>query len=69
LLAYAIAVAAATAIAYASNSAKLAVLALFIAALVAQSRVETDAHTIPQVVFGGLLGFLITTAVFQVFFA
>jgi len=65
----AIAVAAATAIAYASNSAKLAVLALFIAALVAQSRVETDAHTIPQVVFGGLLGFLITTAVFQVFFA
>ncbi len=65
----ALAVAAATAIGYASNSAKLAVLALFIAALVAQSRVETDTHTIPQVVFGGLLGFLITTALFQLFFA
>lgn len=65
----AIAVAAATAIAYASNSAKLAVLALFIASLVAQSRVESETHTIPQVVFGALLGFLISTAIFQVFFA
>lgn len=64
----ALAVSAAMAIAYASNSAKIGVLALFIAALVAQSRVETEAHTIPQVVFGAVLGFLITTAVFQLFF-
>jgi diacylglycerol kinase (ATP) len=65
----ALAVSAATAIGYASNSARLAVIALFIAALVAQSRVERDTHTIPQVVFGAVLGFLITTFVFQVFFA
>jgi diacylglycerol kinase (ATP) len=65
----ALAVAAATAIGYASNSASLAILALFIAALVAQSRVESDTHTIPQVIFGAVLGFLITTVVFQLFFA
>jgi len=62
----AFAVAAATAIAYSTNSAKVAVLAFFIAALVAQSRVESDTHTIPQVIFGAVLGFLITTFVFQV---
>lgn len=64
----ALAVSAATAVGYASNSAKMWLLALFIAALVAQSRVESETHTIPQVVFGGVLGFLITTAVFQIFF-
>jgi diacylglycerol kinase (ATP) len=58
----------ATAIGYQSQSAGVLVLALFGAALVAQSRVESEAHTIPQVILGGLLGFLITTAVFQVFF-
>ena len=65
----ALAVSAATAIWFASSSAKLAILAFFIAALVAQSRVENDTHTIPQVVFGAALGFLITTSVFQLFFA
>ncbi|MDH4139345.1 MAG: diacylglycerol kinase [Coriobacteriia bacterium] len=65
----ALAVSAAAAIGYATNSAKVMVLALFIAALVAQSRVESEAHTIPQVILGGLLGFLITTALFQIFFA
>ncbi len=65
----ALAVSAATAIGYASGSARLAILALFIAALVAQSRVESETHTIPQVVFGAVLGFLITTACFQIFFA
>ena len=58
----------ATAIGYQSQSAKVFVLALFGAALVAQSRVESEAHTIPQTILGGLLGFLIMTAVFQVFF-
>jgi diacylglycerol kinase (ATP) len=62
----ALAVAAATAMAYTTNSARVAVLALFIAALVAQSRVESETHTIPQVIFGAALGFLITTFVFQV---
>ncbi len=54
-------------IGYTTRSAKAMVLALFIAALVAQSRVEADVHTIPQVVLGALLGFLTATAVFQIF--
>jgi diacylglycerol kinase (ATP) len=63
----ALAVATATAVGYATQSAKAMLLAMFIAALVGQSRVETEAHTIPQTVLGALLGFLLTTAVFQVF--
>jgi len=34
---------------------------------VAQSRVESETHTIPQVILGALIGFLIPTLVFQVF--
>jgi len=64
----ALAASAATTIAYLTQSAAAAVLALFIAALVAQSRVESEAHTLPQVGLGALLGVLVTTAVFQVFF-
>ena len=52
---------------YSTQSAKAMILGMFIAALVAQSRIETEAHTIPQTVLGALLGFLLTTAVFQVF--
>lgn len=63
----ALAVALAISVGYMTQSAKAMILALFIAALVAQSRVETDAHTIPQTVLGAMLGFLLTTAVFQVF--
>lgn len=63
----AIAVAVATAIGYATQSAKAMILAMFIAALVGQSRVESEVHTIGQAVLGALLGFLLTTAVFQVF--
>jgi diacylglycerol kinase (ATP) len=44
------------------------VLALFIAGLVAQSRVDAEVHTIPQVILGALLGLLVVTAVFQLFF-
>ncbi|MBE0477217.1 MAG: diacylglycerol kinase [Coriobacteriia bacterium] len=62
----ALAVAAATAIGYGTRSGPALVVGLFIAALVAQSRVEAEVHTIPQVVTGALLGFLITTAVFQI---
>lgn len=61
----ALAVGLATAIGWWTNSAKVFVLALFIAGLVAQSRVETGTHTIPQVVLGALIGFLLTTALFQ----
>lgn len=61
----AVAFAAASAAGYVTQSARATLFALFIAALVAQSRVEAGIHTIPQVVLGGLLGILITTAVFQ----
>ncbi len=63
----AVAVALATSIGFATESAKATLLALAIAFLVAQSRVESEAHTVQQVVFGAMLGFLLTTAVFQVF--
>ena len=63
----ALAFAAASAIGYATSSAKAMVLALFIAVLVAQSRVESGAHSIPQTVLGALLGLLLATAVFQIF--
>ena len=59
--------AAAAAMGYGTHSAKATVIALFIAALVAQSRVESGIHSIPQTVLGGLLGLLIATAVFQLF--
>ncbi len=64
----ALATSAATTIAHVTQSASAAVLALFIAALVAQSRVESETHTIPEVLFGAVFGILITTFVFQVFF-
>jgi diacylglycerol kinase (ATP) len=64
----ALAVGAATALGYITSSASAFVLALFIAALVAQSRVESETHTIAQVILGALLGLLIVTAVFQLFF-
>ncbi len=65
----ALATAMAAAIGYSTNSAKAMVLALFIAVLVAQSRVESEAHTIPQTVAGAVLGFLLTTAAFQIFWS
>ena len=64
----ALAVGAAVALGYITGSASAFVLALFIAALVAQSRVESETHTIAQVILGALLGLLLVTAVFQLFF-
>lgn len=64
----ALAFGAATAIGFTTESAGVLVLALAIAALVAQSRVEGEVHSIPQVLLGALLGVLIVTAVFQLFF-
>ncbi|MDO8986847.1 MAG: diacylglycerol kinase, partial [Coriobacteriia bacterium] len=63
----ALAVGGASAIAYTTQSANAGVLALFIAFLVAHSRVESETHTIPQVLLGAVVGFLIPTLVFQVF--
>jgi len=63
----ALAVAGAAAIAYITGSAGAGIIGLFIAALVAQSRVESGTHTPWQVLAGGALGFLITTVIFQLF--
>ncbi len=35
------------------------------ALLVAQTRVESGVHTVPEVALGGLLGFAVTLLVFQ----
>lgn len=64
----ALAFGAATALGFVTGSAGALLLAFFIAALVAQSRVETEVHTIAQAALGALLGVLIVTATFQVFF-
>jgi diacylglycerol kinase (ATP) len=64
----ALAFGAATVIGFVTGSAEVLVLALAIAALVAQSRVEGEIHTIPQVVLGALLGVTIVVVVFQLFF-
>ena len=56
----------ATAIAYLARNGQVTVLAYAGAALVGQSRVESEAHSIPQVLLGALLGFVITVFVFQV---
>lgn len=61
----AVAASCATAIAFITGSAGAAVLAGFITALVMQSRVEGEAHTVPQVFAGAALGVLITTLIFQ----
>ena len=57
----------ATAIGFLAHEPQVTVLALLGVGLVAQSRVESGAHNIPQVVLGGLLGFLTTVLVFRVF--
>lgn len=64
----ALAFAAAAVLGFVTMSASAFVLACFIALLVAQSRVETETHTIAQVLLGAMLGLLIVTAIFQVFF-
>jgi diacylglycerol kinase (ATP) len=40
-------------------------LALIMALLVAQTRVESGIHTTVEVVYGGALGALVTLAIFQ----
>ena len=64
----ALAFGAATALGFVTGSAGALMLAFFIALLVAQSRIETQVHTLAQAAMGALLGVLIVTATFQVFF-
>lgn len=64
----ALAFAGATIVGFVTWSASALVLSYFIAFLVAQSRVEAEIHTVWQAVVGGLLGILLVTVVFQVFF-
>jgi diacylglycerol kinase (ATP) len=42
-------------------------LAFVMAMLVAQTRVEAGVHSTLEVVYGGVLGALVTTAIFQAF--
>jgi len=64
----AVAFGAATIVGFITGSAGALALGYFVAFLVAQSRVEGEIHTIPQVIVGSALGILIVTIVFQVFF-
>lgn len=63
----ALATAAAAAIAYITSNAAAAVIASFVAVLVAQSRVESGTHTVPQVVWGAVVGLVVTTVIFKLF--
>lgn len=64
----AVAFAAATMLGFITWNAGALALAYFLAFLVAQSRVEAEVHTVPQVVVGALLGVTLVVLVFQVFF-
>lgn len=63
----ALATAAAASIAYITGNPTATVISLSVAGLVAQSRVESEAHTVPQVLWGGATGLLIATLIFQLF--
>lgn len=63
----AFATAGATAVGFITGNAVATVISMSVAALVAQSRVESEAHTIPQVLWGAAVGLLITTLIFQLF--
>lgn len=63
----ALAFAAATIVGFTTASAGALALCYFVAFLVAQSRIEAEVHSIPQVVVGSLLGIVLVTLVFQLF--
>ncbi|HYH04732.1 MAG TPA: diacylglycerol kinase [Bacillota bacterium] len=58
--------AAATAISLISHHGLITMLAAFLVFLVAESRVEKEIHSWPEVLAGGLIGFLLTLLVFQI---
>jgi diacylglycerol kinase (ATP) len=57
-----------TSIVMLTKDAKISVICMFIALLVAQSRLEAKIHTIIEVIAGGVFGILITVLLFQVFY-
>lgn len=56
---------AATTILFISNNSLIAILAFFMAFIIAESRMEAKIHSIYEVLAGGLLGFLVTLLIFQ----
>ena len=56
----------ATTITLLSNEPLIMVLSYFIAAIVAQSRVDSEIHSIIEVVFGGVFGTLLTLLLFKI---
>ncbi len=58
----------ATSISYISENMLIATLSFMLALLVAQSRIEGKIHTLKEVVYGALLGILVITLLFRVFF-
>lgn len=59
--------AAATVIFLVARNGLIGCMALFLAFLVAESRVEKEIHSWPEVLAGGILGFLLTLLVFQMY--
>ncbi len=57
---------AATTIAFISRNGLIALLALFLVLLLAESRLETEIHSPLEVLAGGLLGFSVTILLFQI---
>ena len=49
------------------NQVLVSTLAFVMATLVAQTRVEAGVHSTLEVLYGGVLGALVTTAIFQAF--
>lgn len=62
----ALAFGAATLLSLSTRNPSVLVVSFFIAFLVAQSRVEGEIHSVPQVIIGSLLGILVVTSVWQV---
>lgn len=56
-----------TAIALLTQDVKIVILSIFLALLVMQSRLEAKIHTLIEILAGGILGFIITIILFQVF--
>lgn len=59
--------AAATTILFLTHNSLIAILAFFMAFIIAESRMEAKIHSIFEVLAGGLLGFLITLLIFQLY--
>lgn len=56
-----------TAIALLTKDVKIVILSIFLALLVMQSRLEGKIHSVIELIAGGVLGFIITILLFQLF--